>query len=51
LLVPPLPYTKEQFAIFVYHDIQNSFICTTLIILEPIFYIVYIYGQWMLIIS
>jgi hypothetical protein len=36
---------KEQFAFFVYHGIQNSFVCGVLIIIEPIFYIVRIYGQ------
>jgi hypothetical protein len=36
---------KEQFAIFVCHGIQNSFVCATLITIEPILCIVYIYGQ------
>jgi len=44
LPVPPLPYT-EQFTFFECHGIQNSFVCAALIIIEPIFCIVCIYGQ------
>jgi hypothetical protein len=45
LPVPPLPYTKNSLPLFVCHDIQNSFICVALIIIEPIFYIICICDQ------
>ncbi len=50
LLVPPLEYTKNNLpSLFV--TTQNNFICVALIIIGPIFCIIYIFGQWMLIIS
>ncbi|KAH9557091.1 hypothetical protein CY35_07G067100 [Sphagnum magellanicum] len=45
LPVPPMPYTKNSLPSLFITNIQNSFVCIALIIIELIFCIVRICGQ------